>query len=244
MGVSTQSTWGRVNRSKTGMNGTKPNRTNRSPSASMAGNRSAPGAASTLGRGGEVGSDRITRVNRHPLPDSVQVGSGTVLRTEASPGEKEISRFTRILRRFRGGSPRGFVRFAKSALGIERVANALAEIFSPGYLGGDSSGNSAGGLGVDDVVKGPEEVVLDAWRSKPLTKTCRLVTYYCDIMFDPKVFDELGAQGVVVDGKTVALEDLISAMTARYDSEDNVLRLVAQITFATLRTLVVAGVFG
>merc|ERR1711991_1188348 len=39
---------GRVNRSKTGMNGTKPNRTNRSPSASMAGNRSAPGAASTL----------------------------------------------------------------------------------------------------------------------------------------------------------------------------------------------------
>merc|ERR1711991_1162 len=247
MGVSTQSTWGRVNRSKTGMNGTKPNRTNRSPSASMAGNRSAPGAASTLGRGGEVGSDRITRVNRHPLPDSVQVGSGTVLRTEASPGEKEISRFTRILRRFRGGSP----------LGIERVANALAEIFSPGYLGGDSSGNSAGGLGDDDVVKGPEEVVLGAWRSKPLTKTCRLATYYCDIMFDPKVFDELGADGVVdfikdkigdqevvVDGKTVALEDLISAMTARYDSEDNVLRLVAQITFATLRTLVVAGVFG
>merc|ERR1711916_385125 len=111
---------GRVNRSKTGMNGTKPNRTNRSPSASMAGNRSAPGAASTLGRGGEVGSDRITRVNRHPLADSVQVGSGTVLLTEASPGEKEISRFTRILRRFRGGSPRGFVRFAKSALGIER----------------------------------------------------------------------------------------------------------------------------
>merc|ERR1711991_958858 len=59
-------------------------------------------------------------------------------------------------------------------------------------------------------------------------------------MFDPKVFDELGADGVVdfikdkigdqevvVDGKTVALEDLISAMTARYDSEDNVLRLVA-----------------
>merc|ERR1712065_101198 len=45
-------------------------------------------------------------------------------------------------------------------LGIERVANALAEIFSPGYLGGDSSGNSAGGLGDDDVVKGPEEVVL------------------------------------------------------------------------------------
>merc|ERR1711991_1229404 len=68
MGWYPQSTWGRVNRSKTGMNGTKPNRTNRSPSASMAGNRSAPGAASTLGRGGEVGSDRITRVNRHPLP--------------------------------------------------------------------------------------------------------------------------------------------------------------------------------
>merc|ERR1711991_85859 len=186
MGVSTQSTWGRVNRSKTGMNGTKPNRTNRSPSASMAGNRSAPGAASTLGRGGEVGSDRITRVNRHPLPDSVQVGSGTVLRTEASPGEKEISRFTRILRRFRGGSPRGFVSLCKvcprNRTSRKRPRRDILTWLSwRRFLRKQRRGVGDGG-----VVKGPEEVVLDAWRSKPLTKTCRLVTYYCDIMFDPK----------------------------------------------------------
>merc|ERR1711916_127336 len=214
---------GRVNRSKTGMNGTKPNRTNQSPSSSW---QCSGWQRNCTSDGSEPRRERDFSLHAHP---------------------PEIP----------GWIPRGFVRFAKSALGIERVANALAEIFSPGYLGGDSSGNSAGGLGDDDVVKGPEEVVLDAWRPKPLTKTCRLVTYYCDIMFDPKVFDELGADGVVdfikdkigdqevvVDGKTVALEDLISAMTARYDSEDNVLRLVAQITFATLRTLVVAGVFG
>merc|ERR1711916_376154 len=76
-----------------------------------------------------------------------------------------------------------------------------------------------------------------------LCSTLRSLTLGADGVVD-FIKDNIGDQEVVVDGKTVALEDLISAMTARYDSEDNVLRLVAQITFATLRTLVVAGVFG
>merc|ERR1711916_304636 len=134
---------GRVNRSKTGMNGTKPNRTNRSPSSTW---QCSGWQRNCTSDGSEPRRERDFSLHAHP---------------------PEIP----------GWIPPRIRSLCKVCPRNRTVANALAEIFTPGYLGGDSSGNSAGGLGDDDVVKGPEEVVLDAWRSKPLTKTCRLVTY-------------------------------------------------------------------
>merc|ERR1711916_28007 len=214
---------GRVNRSKTGMNGTKPNRTNQSPSSTW---QCSGWQRNCTSDGSEPRRERDFSLHAHPpeIPGWI------------TPRIRSLCKVCPRNRTSRKRPRRDILTWLSWRRFLPKQRR---------------------GLGDDDVVKGPEEVVLDAWRSKPLTKTCRLVTYYCDIMFDPKVFNELGADGavdfikdkigdqeVVVDGKTVALEDLISAMTARYDSEDNVLRLVAQITFATLRTLVVAGVFG